>query len=328
MKSLKLGVYLSIDHRCNLNCPFCYQKQNGLRDGEKPEDSNLVRSLEWCATRGMDRITIEGGEPFYDEHIVRIVFDFAKAMGMKVHVITNGTLIPSWITEYKNQILSIQISLDNYGKYHEMIRGKEGIWQQIIDNIHWLKKENIGCVVHGVVTPETVRTWAATLDMFIKSLPADTPVGFEPVHAKYSVWKHLYLVLKMRRVIYRMRKKYPSMHLSRRPKNNVEVCRAGVTFVGLDTVTGKVYACHDHMGRPEKEIGSIESGISEEKFNRNLKLQDKRRYLVQGFTWSRTLSHLILAAARPFICPSENELLCGRDDIVPLRTVLYCLGGK
>lgn len=320
----ELSAYISIDHRCNLNCPFCYQKRSGLRDGAAPTTEMLTKVLEWCRSRGMSVITVEGGEPFFDENLVRHVLETARVNRLRVSFITNGTRIPIWITEYRDVIRNIQVSLDIYGSEHDKIRGWNGTWDTAVKALKFLKKNKIPVSVHGVVHFSTARIWFATLKKYLNAIPKGVIASFEPVHEYSSLWNHLKVIWYLRRAY----AKYPQLRRNRRSKGGPQPCRAGVTFVGIDGVDGALYACHENIGRKELIYGSIEDGIDQRLFMQNYEYQNLLDYRVQGFTWSKTISRILLTIASPTICPVENRLLTGNDRIVPLRTIYLTIGGR
>ena len=60
----------------------------------------------------------------------------SKQNGGKISIITNGILLNEHTIKeiIKNNVLLLSVSLDGYGKNHDLNRAKDGIWDKIINN--------------------------------------------------------------------------------------------------------------------------------------------------------------------------------------------------
>lgn len=90
----------------------------------------------------IERISFIGGEPFLKDYFIDAAY-YAKRMGFKVSVVTNGTLLNQSlvkrIVEY--EIFDVIIfSVDGYGSNNDLIRGK-GVYRNFEENLRSLLLE-------------------------------------------------------------------------------------------------------------------------------------------------------------------------------------------
>ena len=131
--------FLELTYRCNLNCPYCYVG--------KERNKNELTTDEW--KRVIDQLpfysiaTLVGGEPLIRKDFVEILAYTSKKIFNKVHVVSNGVLIDEEIIKafIKYKLLLLSVSLDGYGKNHDLNRGKDGIFDKIISNLEKLKSQ-------------------------------------------------------------------------------------------------------------------------------------------------------------------------------------------
>lgn len=134
---MPIRYFLELTYRCNLSCPYCYIG--------KERNKNELSAKEW--KKVIDQIpfygiiTLVGGEPFIRTDFDEILKYASKKVLRKVHIVSNGILLNQerieTIKKYKPVLLSV--SLDGYGKNHDINRGKEGIFDKIISNLENLK---------------------------------------------------------------------------------------------------------------------------------------------------------------------------------------------
>lgn len=133
------SVSLSITDRCNLKCRMCeYWKV-------KKEETGCL-SLKECedlfldmARHGIKRVQITGGEPLIRPDILNI-FCSAKAAGLSIDFVTNGTLIDkNNAGSILDSVDSVYVSLDSpESAAHDDIRGVAGAFEMTIKGIKTL----------------------------------------------------------------------------------------------------------------------------------------------------------------------------------------------
>ncbi len=135
-KLMPLRYFFELTYRCNLQCPYCYVGEDRNKKELSTEDwFDIINQIPFYSI-----ITLVGGEPFIRKDFIQILEKACKKTFGKVHIVSNGVLLDDEISKalikYKPALLSI--SLDGYGKTHDLNRGKEGIFDKIYTNIEKL----------------------------------------------------------------------------------------------------------------------------------------------------------------------------------------------
>lgn len=136
---MPLRYFFELTYLCNLNCPYCYvgseRKKNELTTEEW---FNVINQVPWYSF-----VTLVGGEPLLRKDFIPILEKTAKKTFSKLNVVTNGILINDEIIDafIKNKMMLLSVSLDGYGKTHDTNRGKEGIFDTVINNLENLNKK-------------------------------------------------------------------------------------------------------------------------------------------------------------------------------------------
>jgi MoaA/NifB/PqqE/SkfB family radical SAM enzyme len=132
-----LRYSLELTYKCNLNCPYCYIGES--------RNKNELSSDEWIKVINQipawSLITLVGGEPLVRKDFAEI---FSKsASTAKVNVVTNGILLNDEIIDLfiNKKLLLLSVSLDGYGENHDKNRGKEGIFDTVINNLEKLNSQ-------------------------------------------------------------------------------------------------------------------------------------------------------------------------------------------
>lgn len=82
-------LVLHITGRCNLKCAYCYASSYGKKDLETDTAQNI---LSQAAKLGTRHVILSGGEALLHPDFYTIS-EYAKNLGIKVHLTSNGTLI-------------------------------------------------------------------------------------------------------------------------------------------------------------------------------------------------------------------------------------------
>ena len=134
---IPLRYFFELTYRCNLACPYCYVGD----ERNKPELShkdwlNVIDQIPFYSF-----VTLVGGEPLIRKDFVDILYAVSKKTLGKLNVVTNGILINDEIIDafIKSGMMLLSVSLDGYGKNHDINRAKDGIWDKIISNLENLQ---------------------------------------------------------------------------------------------------------------------------------------------------------------------------------------------
>lgn len=145
-------VYFKLNNKCNLKCIYCYQKE---------EDMNAISFLNLNQYKKLintvfdeyDSFKFFGGEPFISINYANIKYLLDHCKNKKIAAFTNGTFNETYyqlLTDYKDKIQSITITLDGCADIHDRRRintdGK-GTFEKIVSNIKKLCLENIRTVI-------------------------------------------------------------------------------------------------------------------------------------------------------------------------------------
>jgi radical SAM protein with 4Fe4S-binding SPASM domain len=135
-----LYVKIKVFYGCNLKCEMC----NHWRDTREPPVSieRFKEVLSELGEMGTKKIHISGGEPMLRPQIPEMV-EHASALGMRVTMTTNGTLIDK--TKAKRLVESglrgVNISIDSpIRKMHEKIRGVEGAFKATTRSVELFRR--------------------------------------------------------------------------------------------------------------------------------------------------------------------------------------------
>lgn len=130
---MPLRYFFELTYLCNLNCPYCYvgsdRKKNEL---STQEWFNIIEQIPFYSF-----VTLVGGEPLIRKDFIEILERTAKKTFGKLNIVTNGILINDEIVDafIRTKMMLLSVSLDGYGENHDKNRGKEGIFDKIINNL-------------------------------------------------------------------------------------------------------------------------------------------------------------------------------------------------
>lgn len=130
-KKRPLQTVLFISDKCNLKCKHCsvYAKT----EPHIMTYDEIRQELEYSYNLGSRFVDLEGGEVMIwrdGDYRINDVIDLAKKIGFFSVTITTNAQLPF----AGSHADSIWVSLDGYGKYHEIIRG-EGTFSRLEKNI-------------------------------------------------------------------------------------------------------------------------------------------------------------------------------------------------
>ncbi len=138
-------IQIEITEACNLNCKHCYL---GDKKPKHMDIKTFTCILQTCKDKGVKVIEYSGGEPLLHPEFEKFV-SLGKEMGFFQMLFTNGMLRAN--PKYFD---IIQVSIDGTKEHHEKIRGKEGIFEKILENLEFYKKHT-QTIVSTIVFKET-----------------------------------------------------------------------------------------------------------------------------------------------------------------------------
>jgi len=136
---MPLRYFFELTYRCNLQCPYCYVGDDRKKDELSTQDwFNIIDQIPFYSF-----VTLVGGEPLIRQDFIPILEKTAKKTLGKLNVVTNGILINEDIIDafIRTKMMLLSVSLDGFGKNHDINRAKEGIFDKIISNLEKLNQK-------------------------------------------------------------------------------------------------------------------------------------------------------------------------------------------
>ena len=108
---------ISVTENCNLKCIYCIEENNILNSYNKDtlSDDEIVKIAKECASLGIKKIRITGGEPLVRKNIENLIYRLKSINGIEeIYITTNGVLLKDKIDVLKkNGLTGVNISLDS-----------------------------------------------------------------------------------------------------------------------------------------------------------------------------------------------------------------------
>ncbi len=207
---------IALTWRCNVRCRFCYAACTCIAESEG-ESAGMEELSTEDVKRVLDIVRREaevpsasftGGEPMLREDLEELIAYASGSLGMRVNLITNGTLIDGQAARdlKKAGLASAQISIESPdAEIHDDIVGVEGAFQASVDGLLALNEAGISVHPHATLCRLNVHT-LKKMAVFARSLGIDRfslnmiiPAGrgnAEDLTVKYSEIKDAVLEIK------------------------------------------------------------------------------------------------------------------------------------
>lgn len=179
-------LYIHLTSKCNLRCPYCYNQDHRtelIQIGKFPGSSEIttegrvedfLKIVDEAAELGFVEVKLTGGEATLNRDFL-VIAARAKAHGMRVNLLTNGSLITEQLAkEIAAVIDSVSISVDSASaEEHDSVRGR-GSHAKAVNAINLLREAGAKYVhVNAVITPVNANSVGAFLDYAENTLKAD-----------------------------------------------------------------------------------------------------------------------------------------------------------
>jgi len=173
--SLLSNLDMELTERCNNNCMHCCinlpaDDREAMERELSTEDIKGI--LEEAADLGCIKVRFTGGEPLLREDFEELYL-FARRLGLKVLLFTNGTLITPHLAQLFSRIRPLaKIEITVYGmkkKSYETATRTPGSFEAAWRGINLLLESKVPFVVKGAILPvnkgemEEFEAWASTL---------------------------------------------------------------------------------------------------------------------------------------------------------------------
>lgn len=161
-KNIFSELAVELTERCNNNCLHCYINKpanDAVASNQEMSFDIIQKILEEAACLGCLHIRLTGGEPLLRDDFEDIYL-YAKKIGYKIKIFTNGTRITPQLAQMFKKIPpgeSIQVSLYGYNrKTYETISGVPGSFRAAQRGLDQLIAHKVPFVVNAVALPMTI----------------------------------------------------------------------------------------------------------------------------------------------------------------------------
>jgi radical SAM protein with 4Fe4S-binding SPASM domain len=167
---------VALTYRCNLSCLFCYAGCACRKDPAHPQEMSTAevrRVLRVIREEAqVPSVSFTGGEPTLRADLVELVEYAARDLGLRVNLITNGTLMSRELAKNLRRagLTSAQLSLEsNEAAVHDALTQMPGSFQKNLDGMAHLRAQ--GVHVHTNTTLNRLnQDSAVAMPAFIRSL--------------------------------------------------------------------------------------------------------------------------------------------------------------
>lgn len=171
----QMEFIINLTFKCNLRCKMCNQYGDGYKDNALDEMTYENWETFFYSISDVEpkpKIILMGGEPFLNKDFKRI-FELVQRLGLETHIITNGLLLDKFLDILAPTKTCITISLDGLGSVHDKIRGLNGLFDKVIENIQKVEElqkngSPVMLRINSVLLPENIDTLYNFIDYIQK----------------------------------------------------------------------------------------------------------------------------------------------------------------
>lgn len=150
------SAYFNITEACNLRCTYCYAEEREKTEKRLSLDDyrNIIQEIKLISQQ--PSIVFTGGEPLLSPLLMDVAH-YAKEMGMRTLLLTNGTLISKDNVEKIHQLFDgVKISLDgSCPDVNDRTRGA-GVFDRVMESLVLLDKVGQNYILSTTVTRKNI----------------------------------------------------------------------------------------------------------------------------------------------------------------------------
>ena len=274
------NVVWEITLSCNINCLHCGSAANAHKRPNELSTQEALSLAEQLADLNCKRVILSGGEPFMRKDW-SIIAQRLVDLGVETNIISNATIINDDIIDILERIgiRYLMFSLDGAtAKTHDYIRGKEGVFDHLMEVIDKLKKRgfaiaNVSTIHKGninelddiknLVLAHNVDIWQIQTANIRGRMPKEWVLTADDYYklAEYIAYnKQRYkglLYISEADCIGYFSKLTPNMGLT-----NWRGCNAGINTLGIES-DGTIIGCLSMQDDVEREGNIREKSLKE-----------------------------------------------------------------
>jgi hypothetical protein len=128
---------IALSEYCNLRCQMCRRPSE-----TRFLDAQLCKNvMSEAVDLGVECLSFSGGEPFVHPEFVDILAH-ALSLGVRVQLVSNGTLIRERHLDLLERLDCLTISVDGTEAAHDRIRRRDGAWRRTMDTLRMLSTDS------------------------------------------------------------------------------------------------------------------------------------------------------------------------------------------
>lgn len=174
--------YLALTNRCNLKCIMCTTTRHPHELEQEISLDEWRKIIENITRFKTDVISFGGGEPFIRKDDLLKLVRFIALKGIKVNIVTNGTLVSvdflDNIRDIKDYVVFL-VSCDGLEPENDYIRGK-GTFKKIFEAVELIRSYGFILYITSVIMPENFANFIAFLKFLNVHYP-DISIDVQPV---------------------------------------------------------------------------------------------------------------------------------------------------
>ena len=162
-------VVWNVSRTCNLKCVHCYSDSEAQCYPGELTFAEGAALLDDLAAYGVPAVLLSGGEPLARRDTL-LLAKYARTLGLKVTISTNGTLIDEQTAANIKaiDITYVGISLDGIGPTNDLFRGMRGAYQRTVAGIRNCKAVGQKVGLRVTLSPATIDDLDAIFDFIEK----------------------------------------------------------------------------------------------------------------------------------------------------------------
>lgn len=177
-KRTPIAIRWQLTYKCPLRCIYCdIWKNSDVPELETKQILSLLDEMKKC---GVKKISFSGGEPMLRKDIGKIIHHCLLA-NISPEINSTGVLIPQKINQLK-KIHLLKLSLDGPKEVHDLVRGKAGAYDTVINAAESAAVNGIKFIFSTTLTKYNINKVEFLLNLAEKF---NTFVAFQPLKEKY-----------------------------------------------------------------------------------------------------------------------------------------------
>lgn len=146
---------ISLTDKCNLRCVYCMEKDynNFIENNKLMTLDEVLRIVKECATLGIKKVRLTGGEPLVRDGIVDLIKNINKVPGIEeICLTTNGILLGNKVKELsENGLTRVNISLDTLKEHRFNEVTRVGTLHKVLYSIKKCLENNVKVKINAVI---------------------------------------------------------------------------------------------------------------------------------------------------------------------------------